>query len=370
MPSAKLRQVSGSNRPRTNPLLKPWNVPELLESGVPPVQWHGAPGLFLRGFVHAFNGSAESGKTLLKMDLAVHMTARIMPIGLPGVPEGDELDDDVRLLYIDFENPPRLTLQRFGLIFNDLVENRKEDFDPAKVFEKKLFYRPFPNLDPLNTREGAEKVIDFIDTKRINFLIVDTLSKCVEGDENSVGTYTELANHLLKDLRANRVTSVWGDHMGHENKRARGSSGKKDNLDLGWNVEARKRNVDSGITEIKLTSGGAKNRSGDLPPELWVTRHGKPLPYIRHVWERSARPDLTEDKLSNAGEPPQSVKVKQLLRDNKDYVLTLRHRGKPSITQIRDWLKGEHKVTLRDGTVNELIKDTGYIKELLFDDRV
>ncbi|WP_104151062.1 AAA family ATPase [Mycobacterium intracellulare] len=364
MPPQKLGE-----RQRANPLLKPFDVPKLLEKGVPPVRWHGVPGLFLKGYQGAFNGSSESGKTILKMDLAVHMTARIMPIGLPGVPEGDELDDDVRLLYIDWENPPRLTLQRFGLIFKDLVDNRGEDFDPARIFEKKLFYRPFPNIAALNTPEGAGRVLDFIDTKRINFVIIDTLSKATEGDENNSGSYTDLANYLLKDLRAAGITSVWGDHLGHADKRARGSSAKKDNWDFGWNVDAKKRNRDSGITEIKLVSD-AKNRSGDLPSELWVTRHGKPLPYIRHEWEGATELDGEAKVIDMGKEPPQSVKVKQLLREHKAYVLTLRHRGKPSVTQIREWLKKEHKVTLRDGTVNNLIKEMPYIKELLFDDEV
>lgn len=358
---------TATGRRSSNPLFQSFNVPDLLAEGIPATKWHGAPGLFVRGFQHAINGSSEAGKTLLKMDLAVHMAAKIMPMGLPAAPESDVLDDDVRLLYVDFENPPRLTLQRFGYIFKDLANNRNEDFDAAAVFEKKLFYRPFPAIGALNTREGADKVLEFIDAKRINFLMVDTLSKVIDGDENSVGAYTDLANYLLKELRANSVTSVWGDHMGHVEKRARGSSGKKDNWDAGWNVEAGKRNVDTGITELTLTSG-AKNRSGDLPPELWVTRHGKPLPYIRHVWE-GAGTEPNEIDVANAVEP-QSVKVKRLLRDNEGHVLTLTHRGKPSVKQIRDWLKDEHGVTLRDSTVNDLIKGTAYVKERLFDDKI
>jgi len=46
-----------------------------------------------------------------------------------------------------------------------------------------------------------------------------------------------------------------------------------------------------------------KNRSGALVPRLWVTRHGAPLPYIRHEFSmRASELVVTEDVIAGARE--------------------------------------------------------------------
>ena len=209
-------------------------------------------------------------------DLAARMALKEAPIGL-STPDGDDCDDDVRMLYLDAENSQRDVVRRFGLM----------EYEYNGELRKRLFYRSFPDIAPLNTLEGAGRVIDFIEAKRINFVVADTLSKFIDGNENDPGPYTDFAKNLLNYLRKSSITSVWFDHTGHvEKQRARGSSAKKDNLDAGWQMELKDRNPRTGISKIEMTPG--KNRSGALAPRLWVTRHGAPLPYVRHEFSTRA----------------------------------------------------------------------------------
>lgn len=206
--------------PDRNPLIADrFDIERAMAEGIPPTTWHGTPHLWVKGYQHSLVGPSEVGKSIMMSDLAALMALKRLPVGL-NVPEGDEYDDDVRMLYLDAENSQRDVVRRFGLM--------KYEFNGE--LSKRLFYKSFPDIRPLNTPEGAGRVIDFIETKRINFLVVDTLSKFIDGNENDPGPYTELARHLLNHLRKHEITSVWFDHTGHVEKRARGSSAKKDNF--------------------------------------------------------------------------------------------------------------------------------------------
>lgn len=328
------------DRRHRNPLVADsFDIERALAQGVPPTKWHGTPRLWVKGYQHSLVGPSEVGKTVMMSDLAALMALRRRPVGL-SVPDGDDYDDDVRMLYLDAENSQRDVVRRFGLL----------QYEYDGELSKRLFYKSFPDIAPLNTPEGAGRVIDFIETKRINFVVADTLSKFIDGNENDPGPYTDFAKNLLNHLRKNEITSVWFDHTGHSEKRARGSSAKKDNLDAGWQMELKSRDPQSGISKIELTP--AKNRSGALAPRIWLTRHGAPLDYLRHEFSvRKPATEVTEDVIAGAREP---VAIKRrrllaLLTANEEHVRELAGANK-----IRAWAKREG-ISFTDSKMNEVI---------------
>lgn len=335
--------MTRSGERRRNPLLADdFDIERAITEGIPPTTWHGTPRLWIKGYQHSLVGPSEAGKSLLMCDLAAHMALKRSPAGLD-VPDGDELDDDVRMLYLDAENSQRDVVRRFGLIEDD-----EHPYDGELT--KRLFYRSFPDIAPLNTFEGAGRVIEFIEAKRVNFVVADTLSKFIEGSENDSGPYTDLANNLLNYLRKKQITSVWFDHTGHVGTRARGASAKKDNWDAGWQMEVKERNPDSGISKIELTPD--KNRSGGLAPRVWVTRHGAPLPYIKHEFATSAPVvEITEDVLAGAREPMamKTKRLRHLLEANEEHVRELH-----SANKIRAWAKAQG-VSFTDSKMNQII---------------
>lgn len=327
-----------------NPLLADaFDIERALQDGIPPTTWHGTPRLWVKGYQHSLVGPSEVGKTVMMSDLAARMALKRRPIGLD-VPEEDELDDDVRMLYLDAENSQRDVVRRFGLM----------EYEFTGQLRERLFYRSFPDIAPLNTPDGAGRVIDFIETKRVNFVVADTLSKFIDGNENDPGPYTDFAKHLLNHLRKNGITSVWFDHTGHTGTRARGSSAKKDNLDAGWRMELRERNPTTGISKIELTPD--KNRSGALTSRIWLTRHGAPLPYIRHEFSTRATAsdvEVTEDMIAGAREPMalKKKRLRALLEANEDHV-----RGLDTVNKVRAWAK-EEGVGFTATKMNEVIVD-------------
>lgn len=331
-----------SNRRHHNPLVADsFDIERALAEGIPPTTWHGTPQLWVKGHQHSLVGPSEVGKSIMMSDLAALMALKRLPAGL-SVPDGDEYDDDVRMLYLDAENSQRDVLRRFGLM----------EYEFNGELSKRVFYKSFPELPPLNTPEGAGRVLDFIERKRVNFVVVDTLSKFIDGNENDPGPYTELARHLLNHLRKQDITSVWFDHTGHVERRARGSSAKKDNFDAGWRMDLKSRDAKTGISKLELTPD--KNRSGALAPRIWLTRHGAPLDYIRHEFStHSPAAGVTEDRIASSQEPMalKKKRLRQLLEANEDHV-----RDLAGVNKIRTWAKAQG-ITFTVTKMNEVIVD-------------
>ncbi|SLJ09412.1 AAA family ATPase [Mycobacteroides abscessus] len=363
---------ASKRRRSLNPLDEKFDIARLLADGIPPVEWHGAPGFSPKGHQIQLIAGSESGKSILQLDLAVQLAAGMTPLGLD-VPPGDTITEGpIRVLYIDLENPRRLSVQRVGRIVTDLnrrlTEQGRDELDLAKLIDPRdarrggLFYRPFPDIGALNDQGGAQMLVDFMERRNINYLMVDTLSKAVVGNENDSQTYTDLAAYVLTYLRDQAATSIWGDHTGHDKTRARGSSAKRDNFDGAWAVTSVTRDrLTPGVATLFLSSQsehGGKNRTGDLPKALRITRHGKPsFEYIRHQFDFENMPDTgdepTEEMVAGAREPMalKKTRLRTLLGENEDHV-----RGLGTVNKIRTWARGQG-VGFNVVKMNEVITD-------------
>ncbi|SLH43748.1 RecA-superfamily ATPases implicated in signal transduction [Mycobacteroides abscessus subsp. massiliense] len=339
IPSPVLKNKINEYLERSEPVDPPDNplfataidIRELVKDGVPPVKWHGAPRIFAKGHVTAVIGGGGSGKSGLMQELAALMVLKAPIEGL-ALPENDQLDDDVRLLYLDFENPLDVTEGRYARMKYDVGESDG------------LYYNSFPNIEPANTALGAEQILEYVEYHGINFVMIDTMSKTAEGRENDSETYTALARHLYTPCRRRGITLVILDHTGISGDRARGSSGKRDNVDHTLELTVLRRNKETGITQLQLRSD--KDRSGDLDG-AYITRYGKPGPEYRHVFSLE-KPGVTGADILDAKGPDD---IPALIAENiADF------EGKPSVNQIRKWLSDKHHIGGSPNKLNPIIK--------------
>ncbi|MGY4712761.1 hypothetical protein ACXDF8_24945 [Mycolicibacterium sp. CBM1] len=99
-------------------------------------------------------------------------------------------------------------------------------------------------------------------------IVLDTISRFIEGKEDSADTWQNLYIHSLIPLRRQGRTVLRLDHQGHDSsKGARGSSGKRDDVDVAWIMKRTGNN-------IVLTRD--KSRGLSHPEKLVLRRYAEP----------------------------------------------------------------------------------------------
>lgn len=158
------------------------------------------------------------GKSLLALDLAAAISR--------GAPSLGADTTQAPVLYLDYENVEldvRDRLQSMALTPNDL---------------QALHYWSFPDLPPLDTPEGGQALLKAARHVRAGLVVIDTLSRCVAGDENEAATILNLYRSTLMPLKAAGVAVLRLDHTGKdEAKGQRGTSAKSGDVDLVWRYE-------------------------------------------------------------------------------------------------------------------------------------
>jgi hypothetical protein len=204
------------------------NWHQLLEDGAPEPSWLVEP-ILPAGRMTAIVASAKTGKSLLTLDLALALATGRQFLGKPA------------------GNPVKVMLLDFEMTDGDLVE-RVEDMgfgiSDADLLAKHFAYYLGPDLQPFNTARGASQILELVDLESPELLIVDTLSRAVAGDENSSEPYLEAYRLVWSQLKRRNVAVLRNDHTGHESKtRGRGSSAKRDDVDLSWVMKVTPRGV-------------------------------------------------------------------------------------------------------------------------------
>lgn len=262
-------------------------------------------------------GDGKVGKSLLAFEWALAMAT-----GRPFL--GNEPSEPRRLLYVDQENG------------HPEVQRRQQAMNYVEAAElKQLVYLSFPAIRPLDTPEGAADLLRLVDHYGPELVYFDTISRMVQGEENSADTWLSLYRLSIAPLKARGVATVRLDHFGKDPTRgARGNSTKSQDVDHVWELTA----MPGGLLRLRRTHTrtgiGAGmlmlRRTGD-PSERGTTRHERivwgPQEQSRWTAERE-----TIAKLDAAGVPWDA--------------------GRPT---IRAWLKSEG---IRMGTeqVDELIR--------------
>ena len=129
-----------------------------------------------------------------------------------------------RVLYVDFENDPcgdvRTRLQDRGYGPDDLDH---------------LDYLSFPNLAALNSARGAAELIAAVSAYGSEVVVIDTVSRTIDGEENSNDTWLDFYLHTGLQLKKLGVAMIRLDHSGKdESKGMRGGSAKAGDVDAVW----------------------------------------------------------------------------------------------------------------------------------------
>lgn len=174
--------------------------------------------VFARGRGHALYAKHKVGKSLFVLAAAAEMaTTRT----------------DTAVLYLDYE------------MTEDDLRDRLEDMGYGPDTDLSRFhYALLPTLPPLDTPHGGEaldQVIEAVQNAHPDhhlFVVIDTTSRAVHGEENAADTYQDFYRFTGIRLKRRQVTWVRLDHAGKDSGQGqRGSSAKGDDVDLVWKIE-------------------------------------------------------------------------------------------------------------------------------------
>lgn len=165
-----------------------------------------------------------------------------------------------RVLYVDMENTE-----------DDLAERFEALAVTAETLPELqgLVFLHLPALDPLDTALGADMLAGILDAYRVgpgDVVVLDSLQRVTQGPENDSDTLRALYRHTSSMLKRRGLTVVRTDNTGKDaEKGARGTSGKKDDVDVELLLT---RDAETGDLRIKV---GKVRLPGIEPLRLTMT---------------------------------------------------------------------------------------------------
>jgi hypothetical protein len=186
---------------------------------------------------------------------------------------GHTPDRRYHVLYVDYENDPlgdvRTRLQAMGYGPDDLD------------------YLSFPTFSALNSPRGAAELLAAVKAYSSEVVVIDTVSRAINGEANSNDTWLAFYLHTGLQLKQLGVAMIRLDHSGKdESKGMRGSSAKAGDVDAFWLLTR--------ITDTSLRLECNANRMELDTKLLKITRCSEPL---RHELEGAAGITTSEAKV-------------------------------------------------------------------------
>ncbi|MGY4994091.1 AAA family ATPase [Streptomyces sp. 900105245] len=291
------------------------------------VDW--LPGKFMeRGQQVALVGDGKVGKTLFVHDWLYRGVA-----GRPFL--GDRPRDRLRVLYFDRENSLRDIVTRM-MAFGAKPEDLQERFD----------YRRFPKFSGgLDAAQLAVlELLAIVEDSRPDVVVLDTVSRFIEGKENDSDTWLALYRRLHAPLKDKGIACVRLDHMGKDSERgSRGSSAKSQDVDHVWELSrvdettTRDESGDTIATTIRMKRTHTRTGIGD--DVINIVRRGHKG--LSGMWT----PAMTRHEITDASEQRQQD---QLIQSYVDELLT---RNAPPLgrPKLKQWC-AERGVTFPSNT--------------------
>lgn len=202
-----------------NPLLSSLvNWPELWTMEQQP-EWLLEP-LFARSRAHVLYAGAKTGKSYVVLAAVAALATGQPFLEHPG-------GDPVNVLYVDYEMTP------------EDVRDRLEEFGYGPDSDLgHLHYAVLPIIAPLDTAEGGAYLLDAAQRVGAEFVVIDTTSRAVEGEENDSSTIRAFYRHTGVLLKKAGIGWIRLDHAGKDLDRGqRGSSAKNDDVDVVWRLK-------------------------------------------------------------------------------------------------------------------------------------
>jgi hypothetical protein len=134
----------------------------------------------------------------------------------------------------------------------------------------------FASIPPLDTPEGGKHLAALAEKYTPTMVTLDTISRLVEGDENSATTYLSLYRNSMVPLKAKKICVLRIDHAGKDTaKGQRGSSSKSGDVDVVWRLS--RESDDFLILERE------KSRNGHGDPTVVLQKIIEPC--LRFEWD-------------------------------------------------------------------------------------
>jgi hypothetical protein len=185
----------------------------------------------------AIIGDGKSGKSLIMADWCVNAIQ-----GKPFLTENT--CEPLVIMYLDAENSRRdLGMRMISLGANPAMLNGM------------LIYLSFPPFKPLDSDDGAKQVMKLVQKYRPNVVILDTVSRFIQGKENDSDTWLALYRLLHRRLKAAGVAGIRLDHFGKDaEKGGRGSSAKSQDIDHVWELTVQEEDQRQKGNAIEVTT--------------------------------------------------------------------------------------------------------------------
>lgn len=212
------------------------SVPQADDQGLagrfPPVDWHAlweeeddddwvVPGFWPARRGVALYSPPKMGKSLFALELAVCVSRGVPFMGAPV--------EQRRVLYVDFENDMR----------GD-IRTRLESMGVGPHHLGDLIYLTYPSMAPLDTPEGGAELVAVAQLHRCEVVIIDTVSRTINGEENSNDTWIQFYRNTGLKLKQAGIGMLRLDHAGKNVELGqRGASAKSGDIDLLWRMDAK-----------------------------------------------------------------------------------------------------------------------------------
>jgi len=172
--------------------------------------------------MHLF-AAHKTGKSLVSLHMAANIAMGRDPFTGMAMPAHD-------VSYVDNEMTRQDLQERlFDMGFAPDMESGALD---------RLHYHFYPHIGALDTPEGAQRLMEWVQKDGSDAVVLDTISRVVRGEENSNDTYRNFYNYTGTLLKAHGIALLRLDHEGHIQGHSRGASSKADDVDIVYRLKA------------------------------------------------------------------------------------------------------------------------------------
>lgn len=247
--------------------------------------------------------------------------------------------EGISVLYLDFE-----------MTTADLMDRLYDMGYGPKTDLANLHYQLHPDLPTLDTAEGGQALDELAAERNAQLIIIDTFMRIVAGPENDADTLLAYDLHTGRLMKRAGRTVLRIDHAGKDvTLGARGTSAKRDDVDLIWQLQRR----DQGV-RLKAQ----KRRMGWIPELVDLTRNDFPVTYgqVPATWpegtKRLARlldelevdPELGRPSvrqiLSEHGETAKNSLLSAAIKYRREYHYQLEFNPGPDMSQTEGTARG------------------------------
>lgn len=259
---------------------EPDALAEWVQANLPRIDWHELwaddseqewivePLIPVRRLV-ALYSPAKTGKSLLALELAAAVSAGRKVLGQEVQPRN--------VLYVDFENDPRDDIRTRLMAMG---------YEPGDL--ERLSYLSFPALAALDSDQGGQQLMAAVKHYEAEVVIIDTVSRAVDGEENENDTWLRAYRATWLRLKQAGVACLRLDHSGKdETKGQRGGSAKTGDVDAVWKLTV----IDE--FQLQLHCDIARMPVGEK--DLILIR--QELPHLHHEVDQSANASAFEAKV-------------------------------------------------------------------------